>query len=134
MTSVAHADGDPRVPDASLRAVKEHLVRLELDGASIEGRLLGFEATSVTIARAKTNEVVTVPRDTVLRVIVIEPAAIPGVMAVAPLAVPAAVTSSAPEPAAAMTERMRVVGVQMSLLGTVVVDADYKRLRGFAST
>jgi hypothetical protein len=132
-TSVAHAGGN--VPDASLRAVTERLVRLELDGApSIEGRLLGFEATSVTIARATTHEVVTIPRASVVRVIMIDPVAIPGVMAAAPIAGPAAVTTIAPAPAPAVTERLRVVGAQMSLLGTVVVDADYKRLRGFAST
>jgi hypothetical protein len=112
-TAVAHADGTDgaqRVPDASLRAIQERDVRLELDGApAIEGRLLGFEATTVTLATAGTNEVITVPRASLLRV-----------------------TTGAPT--TLTTERLRVVGVQMSLLGTVAVDAEYKRLRGFAST
>jgi hypothetical protein len=112
-TEIAHADetgGTQRVPDASLRAATERPVRLELDGApAVEGRLLGFEATTVTLAKAGTNEVVTVPRSSLLRVI-----------------------AAAPAPVA--TERLRVVGLQMSLLGTVAVDAEYKLLRGFAST
>jgi hypothetical protein len=62
--------------------------------------------------------VVTVARDKLQRVIAVE----------------------MPEVAASVTapptvqEKMRVVGLQFSLLGTVAVDADYGKLHGFAST
>jgi hypothetical protein len=109
-----------RVPDASLRAVSQRTVRLELDATpAVEGRLLGFEDASVTIARTTTNEVITIARERVLRVVMIDEAPAPAVTAV--------VAATAPE-------RMRVVALQMSLLGTVAVDAEYKRLRAFAST
>jgi hypothetical protein len=112
MTAPARAD---RVPDASLRAVVDRGVRLELDNApAVEGRLLAFEDATVTLARTGTNEVITVERARVVRVIASDAAA-PVVVADAP-------------------ERMRVLGVHSSLLGTVAVDADYKRLHGFAST
>src|SRR6185369_8615801 len=55
---------------------------------------------------ATTHEVVHVPRDHVVRMTMLEPE---------------------------HAERLRVVGVQTSLLGTVAVDADYRHLRGFAS-
>jgi hypothetical protein len=112
----AAAGPDARVPDASLRAVKDRVVRLELDGGApaIEGRLLAFEADTVTIAIAGTKEVVTVERSALARVIALETAEPP---------------ASPPAP-----EKLRVVGLQISLLGTIAVDADYKYLRGFAST
>jgi hypothetical protein len=95
------------VPDPSLRAVTGHLVRLELDGSpAVEGRVLAFETATVTLAVLDTNEVVTVPRDKLAHVIAID----------------------------AAPEKMRVFGLQFSLLGTVAVDADYKLLHGFAST
>jgi hypothetical protein len=110
--AVAHAD----VPDASLRAVSGHVVRLELDGSpAVEGRVLAFEAATVTLTATGSNEVVTVPRDKLQRMIAIEVTA------------PAATTVEA-------AEKMRVFGLQFSLLGTVAVDADYKLLHGFAST
>ena len=97
---------DDRVPDTSLAAVKEREVRLDIDGAkSEEGQLLGFDAASVTIARTGTAEVVSVPRAHLVRVRLTRP-----------------------------PERMRVVGVASSLLGTISVDAEYGKLRGFAST
>lgn len=115
--SVAHADS---VPDASLRAVTGHVVRLELDGApAVEGRVLAFEAATVTLALSGSNEVVTVSRDKLQHVIAIEAPAVAPAALVAPPAVP---------------EKMRVVGLQFSLLGTVAVDADYGKLHGFAST
>jgi len=118
--TVAHADDAPpavRVPDASLRAVTGHVVRLELDGSpAVEGRVIAFEAGTVTLAVSGSNEVVTVPRDKLQRVIATE--------------APATAIATPP----AVTEKMRVVGLQFSLLGTVAVDADYKLLHGFAST
>src|SRR5262249_33035681 len=93
-----------RVPDASLQAGQDHVVRLELDGApSVEGRLLGFEAMSVTLATSGTNQVVTLGRDKLARLFVVDPAA------------PAPVVETEPEP-----ERM--IGAQFSLLGTVAAD------------
>ena len=111
LATVARAD----VPDASLRAVSGHTVRVELDGSpAVEGRVLAFEAATVTLALTGSNEVVTVPRDKLQRIIAIETPA----------------TTTAPE----APEKMRVLGLQFSLLGTVAVDADYKLLHGFAST
>lgn len=104
MHTIVHAD--VRVPDASLAAATAQAVRLELDGAAEEdGKLLGFDAASVTIARTGTAEIVTIPR---VRVVGMR------------LAMP--------------PERLRVLGVHSSLLGTAAVDAEYGYLRGFAST
>lgn len=103
--TVAHAD----VPDASLRAVNGRVVRLELDGTpAVEGRMLAFEPATVTIVVTGSNEVITVPREKLQHVIAVEAIAVP--------------------------EKMRVFGLQFSLLGTVAVDADYKLFHGFAST
>jgi len=108
-----------RVPDASLRAVQDRIVRLELDGApAVEGRLLGFEAASVTLALSGTNEVVAVPRTQLLRVIVVEP-----------LVRPAERADAEPAP----PEKFRSVGLQFGVPGTLVVDADYKLFHAFAS-
>lgn len=106
-TSPARAGDDvSQVPDSSLRAVQDRVVRLEVDGAAaVEGRLIGFEETAVTIAVSGTDEVVSVPRAKVARLILAE----------------------APE-------KRRIVGLQVSPLGTVAVDADYRRIHGFAST
>jgi hypothetical protein len=112
-TSVAHGE---TVPDASLRAVGDRVVRLEVvDAPAVEGRLLGFEADTLTIARSGSNEVVSVPRAKLLRVIAIDPSA-----------VRRATVTAGPE-------RLRVAGVQFGLPGTLVVDADYRLFRGFAS-
>lgn len=90
----------------SARADTVPSVRVELDaGAPVEGQLVGLDATTITV-EAATHEVIRVPRDHVVRMTMLEPERV---------------------------ERMRVVGVQTSLLGTVVVDADYRHLRGFAS-
>lgn len=103
--TVAHAD----VPDASLRAVNGRVVRLELDGTpAVEGRMLAFEPATVTVVITGSNEVITVPREKLQHVIAVEAIAVP--------------------------EKMRVFGLQFSLLGTVAVDADYKLFHGFAST
>jgi hypothetical protein len=100
----AHAG---EVPDASLRAVKERVVRLELDGApAVEGRLIEFEAATVTLAVSDTDEVISVPRDQLQRLVLIGPA--PGAR--------------------------RILGIGVSPLGTVNIDADYRRLHGFVST
>lgn len=103
------------IPDASLRAVKDRVVRLQRDNApELEGRLLGFEPQTITIALSTTKEVVSVEREHVTHVIVLD--------------------DLAPATAPAQPERTRMIGVQMSLLGTLAVDADYKWLHGFAST
>jgi hypothetical protein len=105
-STVAHTPARADVPDPTLRAIKDRLVRLELDtGTAIEGRLLGYGDASITVARTGTNEVVTVPRSQLMRVI-----------------------DSPVQP-----DRTRVYGIQSSLLGTVAVDAEWKRLRAFAS-
>jgi hypothetical protein len=106
LATVAHAEP---VPDASLRAVNGHTVRLELAGApAVEGRLLAFEPTSVSLVVAGSNEVVTVPRDTLQHVIAIDAPITP--------------------------EKLRIFALQFSLLGTVAADVEYKRFHGFAST
>ena len=98
------------IPEESLRAVANRIVRLELTAApAVEGKLLAFDDRTITIALTSTQEVITVSRAQLVRVLLVDEADAP-------------------------VERMRVVGVQMSLLGTLAVDADYKRLRGFAST
>jgi len=103
----------PRVPDASLRAVKDHVIKLEVDGApAVEGKLLAFEAVTVTVAASGSNQVVTVPRAKLARVFAVE----------------------APSAAVSDADVERRIGVGFSLLGTVAVDIDYKRFHGFAST
>ena len=114
MHGVARAEP---IPDASLRAVKDRSVRFELDGApAVEGRLLGFEAETITLARAATNEVVSLPRKGLLRVIDLSAATATAVAEPAPI------------------EPQRIVGVQFSMLGTIAADVDYTRLHAFAST
>ena len=101
------------MPDASLHAV-EHppaLVRLELDGApAVVGRVLGFDATTVTLTAADTNEVVTVSRERLAHVILVE---------------------DEPEPAA--PERVRMLSVQFGIPGTLMADVDRGPWHGFAS-
>lgn len=103
--TVARAD----VPDASLRAITGRVVRLELDGLpAVEGRLVAFEAATVTLVVSGSNEVVTTPRDKLQHVIAIDAATVP--------------------------EKLRVFALQFSLLGTVAGDVDYRGFHGFAST
>lgn len=99
------------IPDASLRAVTNRDVRLDLADGFMEGKLLAFESSTITIAIAATREVITIDRAKVQRVVAIDSRAAP------------------PAP-----DRKRLVGVQFSLLGTVAVDVDYKHLHAFAST
>ena len=108
----AHAAPVDDLPDATLKAVIDRDVRLELDGGFMEGKVLAVEPTTITIAIAATREVITIQRNRVRRVIALELAAPP-----------------LPEP-----DKRRFVGVQFSLLGTVAVDVDYKHLHAFAST
>jgi len=107
-SGVVRADAEAEtVPDASLRAVIDRVVQLDVQGRVIEGRVLGFEDSTVTIANVVTGEVTSVPRAQLVRVTLVEPSE---------------------------RERRRVWGLQSSLLGTVVVDVERGRLRGFAST
>ena len=104
------ARGD--VPDASLRAVKDRAVRLERDGApAIEGRVLALDAASVTIDVSTTHEVITAPRDKLLRVILID--------------------AAAEEPPA--PEQPRMWGISAGLPGVVQGDVDYGPWHAFAS-
>lgn len=104
----ARAWADP-VPDASLRAVAEHTVRLELDDARIaEGRMLAFDAASVTLVASDTHEVISVPREHLRRLVLVDFA------------------TPAPEP-------HRMWGLHFGLPGTLVADVDYGRLHAFAS-
>jgi hypothetical protein len=125
----ARGDGEgpsavaPHVPDASLRAVRERVVRLELEDApAVEGRLLDFEDTSVTIAVSGTNEVISVPRERLRRVV-----------AVASITT-AKVATEHPAEHAAAPEKTRIVALQFGVPGTLQVDADYKLFHAFAST
>lgn len=103
------------IPDASLRAVTDHVVRLQRDNAPVlEGRLLAFEAATITIALSTTKEVVSVQREHVTHVIMVD--------------------EVAPATELAQPARTRMIGLQMSLLGTLAVDIDYKWLHAFAST
>ena len=106
------------VPDASLHAVANRTVRLELDDArSVEGRLLAFDAASVTVVAAGTNEVISVPREHVRRLILVD------------LATP--VPLPAPVPPGLAPRRLW--GVHFGLPGTLSVDVDYGRLHAFVS-
>ena len=101
------------VPDASLRAIGERVVRIERDdGPAVEGRVLAFEAGTVTVAATGTNEVITIPREHVARVVIV---------AVAPIAVPV------------RPEKRRMWSAQFGIPGTLAVDVDHGRLHGFAS-
>lgn len=105
------AAGGP--PDESLHAVENKSVRLELDDArSIEGRVLAFDATSVTVASAGTNEVVTISREHVQHVILV---------------------GEAPPTIGSAHERRRMWGVHFGLVGTLVGDVDYGVLHAFVS-
>jgi len=109
--ATALASAEP-VPDASLHAVGERTVRLELDDARIvEGRVLAFDATSVTVATRGTGEVISVSREHVRRLILTD------------FAMPA---PAGPEP-------HRLWGLHFGLPGTLAVDVDYGRLHAFAS-
>ena len=100
------------VPDASLRAIGDRAVRLELDDArTFEGRVLAFDPAWVTVVATGTREVISVPREHVQRVILVE-------------LVPE--TPAAPEP-------HRLWGVHFGLPGTLVGDVDYGRWHAFAS-
>ncbi len=111
IASSAHAAPVEPLPDATLRAVVNREVRLELDAGYMEGKVLAVDATTLTIAIAATREVITIARDKLRRVIAID------------------VPRPPPAP-----DKLRFVGVQFSLLGTIAVDVDYKHLHAFAST
>jgi hypothetical protein len=104
------------IADASLRAVLNREVRLDVAEGFMHGKLLAFEDDTVTIAIAATREVITIDRDRVVRVIAIDPATKDLARAIA------------------VPDKRRFVGVQFSLLGTVAVDVDYKNFHAFAST
>lgn len=110
LVALGAASAAADVPDATLRAVKDRVVRLELDdgGAAVEGQLVGFEPATVTIASRGTREVVSMPRAHLARVTLIDDG-VPG-------------------------DRARMLGLHSSLLGTVVVDAERGRMRAFFST
>lgn len=105
------ASADP-IPDASLRAVLNRDVHLDLADGFMEGKVLAFEATTLTIAIAATREVITIDRAKVVRLVAID-----------------ALPPPAPEP-----DKQRFVSLQISLLGTAAVDVDYKHFHAFAST
>jgi hypothetical protein len=109
----AWADG---VPDASLGAVKDRGVRLELDDHhTVEGRLLAFDAATVTLDAAGTHEVLTLQRAHVVRLILVEVS--PPAMQVVPA-----------------IEPHRLWGVHFGLPGALLVDVDYRYWHAFAST
>jgi hypothetical protein len=106
LVSPAGAD----VPDPSLHAVEHHLVRLELDGAPAQtGRVIGFDAVTVTISVAPDNEVVTVPRAQLARVILVD------------------------DQPAAGPERPRMISAQFGIPGTLMVDYDRELFHAFSS-
>src|SRR5437016_4252785 len=114
---------DPRVPgpadDASLRAVRDKAVRVELDNApAVDGRVVAFEDAWLTVAVAGTNEIVSLPREHVVRVILGEATA-------APLAGGAGAFDR--------ISATRSVGVGFGVPGTLVVDVDYRMFHAFAS-
>src|SRR4051812_30776168 len=60
-------------PDASLRAMTGSVVRLELDGEPpLEGKLMAFEEQWVTLALSSTEEIVSVPREKLLKLLAVE--------------------------------------------------------------
>jgi hypothetical protein len=99
-------------PDASLHAVGNRAVRLELDDArTVEGRVLAFDAASVTLVATGTNEVITIARAHVQRMVLVD---------LADVAPP-------------MPERHRLWGLHFGLAGTLVGDVDYKMWHAFVS-
>jgi hypothetical protein len=60
-TTASEATPEPTVPDAALRALKDRRVVLTTAQEAIRGKILGFEAGTITIAK-DSGEVVTVPR------------------------------------------------------------------------
>lgn len=96
------------VPDASLRAMTGSMVRLDReDELPLEGKLVGFEEQWVTVIVPPNEEVISVPRDRIVRL-----------HAVAPPAEP---------------PRERIVGVNFGLSVSLLVDARYKLFYGFAN-
>jgi hypothetical protein len=111
------------VPDASLRAVTGGVVELRLrDGGVRSGRLLAFEAATVTIASAN-GEVVSLARADVIGLRLISAATSP---AAAPA--PSPVAESPVEPA-----RPRHVGLNLGIPPGIDLDLDYGLFHGFAS-
>jgi hypothetical protein len=111
----------PAVPDASLRAVAGREVALRLrEGGERSGRLLAFEADTVTIAAAN-GEVVSLPRADVIGL------RLPSVPApvLAP-AVVAALAAPPPEPS-----RHRHLGISLGIPPGVDIDLDYSLFHGF---
>ncbi len=99
---------DAAVPDASLRAMTGSVVELEVEGQpAVEGRLVGFEDAWVTVARADDNEVVSLPRERVVKLRAVD----------APVEPP----------------RQRIVGLHFGLSVSLMADARYERFYGFVN-
>jgi hypothetical protein len=93
------------VPDASLRAMTGHEVRLEVDGEpEVEGRLVGFEEEWVTVARSGNAEVISVRREKLAKIHVVD----------------------APE-------RERIVGAHFGATVSLAVDAQWRAFYGFVN-
>jgi hypothetical protein len=106
------------VPDASFAAVADGVVRVELDDHhTIEGRLIDYNAATVSLATTGTNEVVTVQRAHVAKLFLVEEA-------------PRGVAFQLAAPA---IEPHRLWGVHFGLPGTLLVDVDYRYWHAFAS-
>lgn len=100
------------LPDASFKALVDRSVALELDdGRTAGGRLLAFDADTLTLVAADSGEISSVARARVVRVRLVT----------------GAVAELAPPP------RPRMWDVQLSLPGSLNVDVDRGYLHAFAS-
>ncbi|MDD5308633.1 MAG: hypothetical protein PHU25_15050 [Deltaproteobacteria bacterium] len=118
----ATAPAPAAIPDASFRAMKDHVVKLGLqDGAEIDGRLIAFEAQSVTLVVFPTNEVITFERKGVVSLRAVEPVAAPAPI---PAAGPAPV-ASAQEPIAPAAVMERHFAVNIGIPPELAIDLDY---------
>ena len=93
------------LPDASFTALADHTVELQLDdGRVVDGRLLAFDAETITLVAPGSGEVSSVVRARVVQVRLTEPA-----------------------------PRLRMWDVALSLPGSLNVDVDRGYLHAFAS-
>jgi hypothetical protein len=129
------AEGPPpplaTLSDPALRALKERRVVLTVGDQELTGRILGFEAESVTVARDD-GTVVTVARTKLTAARLAEPAAPPPATTPPP---PSATTVQPPdEEPKREPERPRYFGVHLGMAPGVALDLDYEYFHAFAST
>lgn len=120
------------VADSTLRALKERRVTLTVGQEQATGRILGFEADSITLAHDD-GTIATIPRALVVAVRLDEIEKVP----VSPPAPPPVVTPEMPPSAPEDAEppmKPRYFGVHLGMAPGVALDVDYEYFHAFAST